>query len=102
VDCKSPTGIFILDKNILVGNLLRMNKLSKYLMQHAIRQKTFAGRVGVTQGVVSRLAKGALKPGLELAVRIAKETENAVPEQSWVSSSDREVGPYRSQAEDAA
>lgn len=61
-----------------------MGQLSTYLRKNRIRQGEFADLVGVTQGLVSRLANGTSKPGLDLAVRIDKATRGAVPVHSWV------------------
>lgn len=61
-----------------------MEQLSQYLRTNQIRQQTFAELVGVTQGVVSRLVGGSVKPSLELAVRIDRATAGAVPVHAWV------------------
>ena len=74
----------MLDRNIPVRNISGMEQLSRYLKDNCIRQSEFAETVGVTQGVVSRLASGTSKPSLDLAVRIDKATGGAVPVHSWV------------------
>lgn len=62
-----------------------MTKLSSYLKERRIRQADFAEQVGVSQGVISRLANGASKPGLDLAVRIERATAGSVSASTWVS-----------------
>jgi transcriptional regulator with XRE-family HTH domain len=81
---KSRWGISILDKNIPLRNMCPMTLLSKYLKEHRIAQADFATSVGVTQSVVSRMASGATKPGLDLAVRIERATLGLVPAACWV------------------
>lgn len=72
-----------------------MEQLSQYLRKHRIRQMDFAEAVGVTQGVISRLVSGTVKPSLDLAVRIERATGGVVPVHAWVAliqSTDPDVG----------
>jgi len=62
-----------------------MSDLSEYLEQHRIRQEDFALTIGVTQATVSRLARGAMRPGLDLALVIEKATAGKVSVSSWAS-----------------
>ncbi|WP_370687535.1 helix-turn-helix domain-containing protein [Epibacterium sp. MM17-32] len=61
-----------------------MMNLSEYLTEAGVTQSEFAARVGVTQGVISRLSSGHSLPGLALAVRIENATNGAVKAQNWV------------------
>ena len=61
-----------------------MNKLATYIKGAGISQREFADRVGVDYSIVSRLARDGMRPSLELAVRIERETKGAVPANSWV------------------
>lgn len=60
-----------------------MSKLRAYLDRHDIRQADFAGRIGSTQGMVSRLITGAVLPSLKMAIAIERETGGEVPANSW-------------------
>lgn len=62
-----------------------MSNLAEYLEQRRIRQEDFAVSIGVTQATVSRLARRAMRPGLDLALEIEKATDGAVPVASWAS-----------------
>jgi len=62
-----------------------MMLLARYLKDTGTSQKTFAALAGVDQSVVSRLARQQIQPGLDLAFRIEKLTDGAVPAASWVS-----------------
>ena len=60
-----------------------MTHLAEYLIQNGLTQREFARRVGVTQGVVSRLASRKIKPHIDLAAAIERETGGLVPAVSW-------------------
>lgn len=62
-----------------------MLKLVQYLAAQKITQRAFASVIGADPSIVSRLVRGQTKPGLELAVRIERETGGAVPASSWVA-----------------
>lgn len=59
--------------------------LAAYLEAHRIRQADFAARLGTTQPVISRLARRAATPSLDMAFRIERETGGAVPASIWVA-----------------
>lgn len=61
-----------------------MENFASFLKQSGLRQSDFADALGVSQATISRLARGEMKPGLELAVAIARATGDAVPVESWV------------------
>ncbi len=61
-----------------------MTHLHEYLSQRRLRQIDFAQRLGIGQATVSRLVSGVMRPSLELAVQIERETGGAVPAVSWV------------------
>jgi len=62
-----------------------MTQLQEYLTQNGMRQSAFAGRVGATQATISKLAAGAMRPSLELAVAIERETGGAILAASWIA-----------------
>jgi len=62
-----------------------MMTLSEYLAAESIPQEKFAERIRVRQATVSRLARNAMRPSLELAAIIERETGGAVPAISWVT-----------------
>lgn len=69
-----------------------MATLSEYLIEAGITQGRFAETVDVTQATISRLATGASRPGLPLAVKIEEATGGRVPAASWVSDADKLPG----------
>ncbi len=62
-----------------------MNTFSEYLARSGETQTHFAGRVGVDQSVISRLARDEMLPGLDLAVRIEAATGGKVRPRDWVA-----------------
>ncbi|MFC3180478.1 helix-turn-helix domain-containing protein [Cypionkella sinensis] len=74
-----------------------MEKLSQYLSSSGKTQRHFAEEVGVDKSVMSRFLSGKAKPGREVAVRIARLSNDAVPVSSWSSAE-----PSSPPAEDAA
>ncbi len=61
-----------------------MSDLSTYLTRHKLSQRTFAERIGVDPSIVSRLVRREIKPSLELAVTIQRETKGKIKAESWV------------------
>lgn len=61
-----------------------MMTLSEYIAEKKIKQRAFAVTIGVDPSIVSRLTAGAMRPSLELAFAIERETAGAVPASSWV------------------
>jgi transcriptional regulator with XRE-family HTH domain len=57
--------------------------LKTYLAQAGETQTSFAERVGTTVATVSRIVSGALRPALDLAHRIERETGGQVPTETW-------------------
>ncbi|MWP39869.1 helix-turn-helix domain-containing protein [Rhodobacter sphaeroides] len=58
--------------------------MASYLTIHGISQRAFARAVNVDPSMISRLLRGAVRPGLELAVAIERETRGAVLASSWI------------------
>lgn len=63
--------------------LCTMTKLAEYLSKPGLNQKAFADKVSSTQATISRIANGKARPGIDLAVRIERETGGEVPVVSW-------------------
>lgn len=63
-------------------------ELAAHLATAGITQAAFARRVGTAQSVISRLSRGTIKPGLQLAIRIEQETAGAVPVEAWAETGD--------------
>lgn len=61
-----------------------MSNLDAYLTENGIRQADFAATLGVAQATVSRLAKNAMRPSLELAVAIERATGGMIAATSWI------------------
>lgn len=68
-----------------------MSNLALHLAERGISQTAFARQLGVHQSVVSRIVRGEIKPSLPLAVKIARETEGAVPVELWVDTPSRDT-----------
>lgn len=60
-----------------------MQSLETYLTEQSIKQADFAEQLKVSQATVSRLAKGTMRPSLDLAFAIERATGGAVPVASW-------------------
>lgn len=75
-----------------------MGTLSDYLRDKKITQGAFAARAGLSQSLISRLCKGAVKPTVDRAAQIERLTDGEVPMSSWVQPSDH---PSEGQALDA-
>lgn len=69
-----------------------MNELRKYREKHSVSQTDFAKSVGVTQGIISKIERDDIRPGLDLAFKIEKETAGAVPAKTWAQSDEPEGG----------
>lgn len=65
-----------------MGIMWGMMTLSQYLNTKNIRQAEFARLIGTTQGTVSKLGKDR-QPSLDLAAKIERATDGAVPAASW-------------------
>ena len=74
----------MLDWNMSVWNIAGMEKLKKYLTDNGLRQEKFGKKVGATQSTISKIISGKKMPSLEMALTIARETNGAVPAESWV------------------
>lgn len=61
-----------------------MNELAIYLRATRIKQRAFAEQVGTSPATISRLAKGTMKPSLELAHLIERTTKGKVKTESWL------------------
>ena len=58
--------------------------LKKYLKANRATQRDFASSLGISQAFLSQLLNGRRIPSLDLAVRIERLTDGAVPASSWV------------------
>lgn len=61
-----------------------MHTLKSYRQQCGIRQSDLADDLGVDQGTISKLEAGAIKPSLDLAIKIEDATQKAVPVRTWI------------------
>ena len=71
--------------------------LRSWREQRSIKQQEMANRIGCDFVVLSKYERGAGRPGLERALRIAKVTEGAVPCEAWFL-----PAPPKQEADDAA
>lgn len=58
--------------------------LDAYLTEEGIKDAEFAPRISRDRSMVSKLRRGVIKPTLELAGTIERETGGKVPMHSWV------------------
>lgn len=65
-------------------NLHGMNQFATYVRDAGLSQKAMADTLGVDPSIISRLAAGKMKPGLDLAVAIERATNGKVTAVSWV------------------
>lgn len=72
-----------------------MRDLKTYLSETGETQAEFAGRIGVSQGTVSKLCKGLISPSLTLALKIDTATDGEVSVKAWA------VGPSPQEGEAA-
>ena len=68
-----------------------MCTLRDYLSRHCISQKAFAEAVGVDKSIISRLVRGEIRPGLDLAFVIERQTAREVTAQSWAKDKPQEA-----------
>lgn len=61
-----------------------MHTLKSYRQVAGIRQSDLAQVLGVYQGTISKLEAGAIRPSLDLAIKIEDATNEAVPVRTWV------------------
>jgi transcriptional regulator with XRE-family HTH domain len=59
-----------------------METLTSYLEAHGLTQAAFAGRIGITQGALSKICNGR-NPDLGVAIAIERETGGLVPVAAW-------------------
>ena len=59
------------------------DKLAAYLSEHGMRQREFAGRVGVTEGCVANWIRGYRHVSVSQAVKFERVT--GIPLQEWVT-----------------
>lgn len=85
---------------------LRMDHLQHYLASSGTRQSSLAAQLSITRGYMSELVSGRKVPSLELAFRIERLTDGAVPASCWIpvpESAPADAAPTPSPAEkDAA
>lgn len=58
--------------------------IAAYLKSHELTQAEFARRVGCDRSNFHRIINGRMKPSLDLAVAIERETGGVVTAASWV------------------
>jgi len=61
-----------------------MNKFQTYLKDRKIKQSKAAMDLELTQGAISKLATGKIRPDLVTASRIEKYTKGKVPMSCWL------------------
>lgn len=62
-----------------------MSIITEHRKRAGLTQSAFAERVGVSQSFLSEIEAGTKRPGLRVAIAIARETGGAVPVEAWAS-----------------
>lgn len=62
--------------------------LDTYMDREGLKDADFAPKIERDRSMVSKLRRGVVRPTLELADRIERETNGAVPIRSWLISED--------------
>lgn len=65
-------------------DIMGMTKLAKHLKNEGMTQRAFAALIETDTSVVSRFIHRQARPGLALAVKIARLTNGAVPVDTWI------------------
>jgi len=60
--------------------------LDTYLSRERIRDAEFADRIGRDRSMVSKIRRGIVRPTIDLAAIIERETNGEVTMQSWATS----------------
>ncbi|WP_322889328.1 MULTISPECIES: helix-turn-helix transcriptional regulator [unclassified Yoonia] len=78
-----------------------MSELLEYLRERQISQRAFARSVGVDPSIISRLVGRTMRPSLDLAVAIERQTSGSIMAASWIEAETAGVEGAQTQ-EDAA
>ena len=62
--------------------------MRKFLIENKLTQREAAAILGISRPHLSQVVSGSKRPSLDLAVRIERLTDGAVPVSSWVDDSD--------------
>lgn len=74
--------------NGLMSNTIT-SRLTAYRKKHKLTQAAFGARVGATQSVICRIENGEVRPGLDLAFRIERETGGYLKASAWAPENKR-------------
>jgi transcriptional regulator with XRE-family HTH domain len=66
-------------------------KLARYLSENGLTQEQFAGRIGVSQAWLSRLAGGSVYASFEVLLRVQEATDGAVTPNDFLPPPTRQV-----------
>jgi transcriptional regulator with XRE-family HTH domain len=72
-----------------------MTALAKFLETEKISQQAFAAKIGASQSLVSKIASGAQRPGIDVAVRIERATRGRIEAMSWFAAPKKSKGHPR-------
>lgn len=81
------SGKMSIDQIAAICDISRMTKLAQWRRGSKPRptQAKIARRLNISRSYLSEIESGAKLPSLDLAFRIERETEGAVPARSWAS-----------------
>jgi len=58
-------------------------KMRMFLKAHGLTQREAAAKLDISRPHLAQIVSGAKRPGLDLALRIERLTDGAVPVSSW-------------------
>lgn len=61
-----------------------ITELDAYLDRNGIKDAEFAPKIGRDRSMVSKLRRGIVRPTIDLAAVIERETDGNVPMKAWV------------------
>jgi transcriptional regulator with XRE-family HTH domain len=62
--------------------------LSAYMKRERVTDAAFASAIGKDRSLVTKLRNGSVRPTIDVAAAIERETRGSVPMQAWVASSE--------------
>jgi transcriptional regulator with XRE-family HTH domain len=65
--------------------------LSTYMKRERVTDAAFAAAIGKDRSLVTRLRNGTVRPTIDVAGAIERETRGAVPMQAWIGSERTQV-----------
>jgi transcriptional regulator with XRE-family HTH domain len=65
--------------------------LSAYMKRERVKDAEFAAAIGKDRSLVTKLRNGSVRPTIDVAAAIERETGGAVPMQAWAAPHSEQV-----------